>query len=431
MPISPRFHLGKQRRPCYPDKEFTNRDSQRSSFQTVVGELANVPEKGAKFKVITYYGVGGVGKSSLLKQLRKDLLKQSSKAAYSSVDFADPSLRVVSRALLELQRNITCNERLSLPHFELAYSLYFKKRNPDFVFKERELPFKEESSLIGDLLGTLDGIGIAGAVTGGVSIAYKLFSKYGLEKELKNELVELEEYSAIEIEERLPAFFSYDLKRIIKQKEVPVFVAFFDTYEALWEEGKTDANLFSQDSWVRELVAHLPGVLFVFSGRDKLRWSTIDSDWENHLDQYLIDNLSEQDANIFLLNCGVEDEILRGKIISASSGHPYHLNLSVDTYYELKNQGLEVTLEKFASSKRQVLDRFLRNLETSEIETLKILCVSRFFNKNLFEVMISNFRTGYPITKFDDFNRFCFINYENGKYFIHDLMRNIAILFDL
>lgn len=348
----------------------------------MVEELVNTPEKAVEYRAITYYGVGGVGKSSLLKQLRKDLVKKYPTASYSSVDFVDPAYRTISRALLELQRNIVCSRKINLPHFELAYSLYFKKKNPDFVFKEKELPFKDESSLMGDILGALDGMGIAGAVTGGVSVVYKLFSKYGLEKEIRKDLTELEEYSAIEIEERLPAFFSYDLKRIFKKKEISAFIIFIDTYEALWEEGKNEANLFSQDSWIRETIAHLPGILFVISGRDKLRWSSLDPDWEKYISQYLIENLSKQDSSIFLKNCGIEDEQLREKIVAASDGYPYHLNLCVDTYYELKNQGVEITLEKFASSKRQVLDRFLRNLETSEIETLKILSIPRFFGSH-------------------------------------------------
>jgi hypothetical protein len=423
MPITPRFQIGKQRRSGFPDKEFTNRDTQRRAFLSLVDGLANNLENKDECRVVVYYGVGGVGKSSLLKQLTHDLLKVRDNAAFSSVDFIDPSCRTVAKALLELQRNIVCNKKISWPHFELAYSLYFKKKNPDIVFREKDLPFTEESSFMGNLLAALDHMGIAGAIVGGVSIAYKLFTKYGLEKELKADLTALEDLTAVEIEERLPAFFSYDLGRALKQNEIPVFVAFIDSYESLWENGKTESNIFSQDSWVRELIAHLPKVLFLISGRDRLRWSDVEAEWEKCIIQCLIENLSQKDANIFLTKCGIDNTELKEKIIKVSDGHPYHLNLSVDTYYELKSQGLEISLEKFASSRRNVLSRFLKNLDSSEIETLKVLSVPRYFDKIIFELLILEFKTGYPVTRFDDFNRFSFVKNNNGRYLIHALMR--------
>ncbi|KAA3616456.1 MAG: tetratricopeptide repeat protein [Calditrichaeota bacterium] len=423
MPISPNYQVGKKIRVRYVNKEFINREMQRSIFFEKVKQLAPRTKANITYSVLMFYGVGGVGKSSLIKQLKKDLLDIDSNLVCTAVNFADPSYRIVSRALLELKRNIVSNKKVITPHFELAYSIYFKKKNPDLVFNEKNLPYEEEASLLGNILGAFDGLGIAGTVTGIVGKVYKLFSKYGLDKEVKKDLTDLEKMSTIEIEERLPAFFSYDIQRSLKKKNIPGFVIFIDTYEALWESGRTEANQFARDKWIRELIAQLPGILFVISGREKLRWEEIEPEWGTCNKQFLIDNLSEKDADLFLVSCGIAENNIRKKIISLSNGHPYYLDLAIDTYYELKNQGKKIVSREFSSRNIHILDLFLRNLKESEIESLKLLSIPRYYNYEIFELLISEFNVGYPFSKFDEFNRFSFIKHEKDQYFIHDLMR--------
>ena len=424
MSIQPHFEIGKKKRKYYANKEFTDREEQRNEFINIVNNINLEKSKLNEYFVLFFYGVGGIGKSSLVKQLKIDLINKYPNASYSSVDFIDPPNRQASRALLELKKNIFEKKRFKLPHFDLAYSIYFKKRNPEYVFNEKNLPFEEEASIIGDILGAFDGLGIAGAVTGMISKAYKTLSKYGLKKEVKKDLTNLENCSTIEIENLLPAFFAYDVNNAIQKKKISSFVIFIDTYEALWSDNKTESNKYAKDSWIRELISHLPNILFVISGREKLRWEEIDPEWLKALNQYLLNNFTKNDADLYLKTCGVEGQEIRAKILAVSDGHPYHLDLSVDTYYELKNTNSTISQENFASNKRQVLDRFIRNLEKSEIETLKLLSIARYYNEEIFDLLIKFFETGYSLTQFEDFNRFSFIRVENERYFIHDLMRD-------
>lgn len=425
MTIAPKYNIGRNQRRNIAMKQFTDREFVREVFAKYIEKLKrNTIQDKNNYHVIVYYGVGGIGKSSLQKQLMKELIENNDNVLYTYVDFIDPIFHSPSRALLELVKNIKYPKKITFPHFDVAYSIYFSKKNPDFVFNEKKLPFEDEANIIGNILSNIDGFGIAGAVTGIVSKIYKKFTRIGLQKEAKESLMELENINAKDIEERLPAFFAYDLKIAIEKNKISVVTFFLDTYEALFSNNKNEETKYYTDAWVRELISQLPGVLFVICGRDRIDWEKYDPDWKNYLDQHLLDCLSEKDAELFLIQCGIAEKEIRDKIILSSLGHPYHLDLSVDTYFEIKNKGEIPTVDKFGSNKREILDRFLKYLDDTVIEMLKLITIPRFYDEEIFRFLLNNFQTGYPITKLNDFNKFSFVSSDNnGKFFIHDLMR--------
>ncbi len=425
MPIKPNYQLTRQQRQFVATKQFTDREFPRDVFRRKLEELVSRRRSSpSKYHVITYYGVGGVGKTSLQNQLKHDLTTKIPRAVCASLDFQDQTVHTPARALLELMRTIQGQYKIKFPHFEAAYSLYFYKRNPDIIYNKRQLPYLDELSLVGTVVSALDGMGIIGSVTGIVSLLYQSAQKWGLHQDARRELSILETYSARQIEERLPAFLAFDLKRAIDALRIPAVVFFLDTYEALWGSAQSDVVKHERDAWVRELVAHLPDVLFVIGSREYVEWAAVDVEWADVLDQHLLDSLDTNNAARFLEMCGVDEVAVREKMIAASGGHPYHLDLSVDTYFEMKNRGLPIRPEDFGSNKREILDRFLRYLSEQEIQTLKVMSIPRFYNGPLFRHLLSRYPTGYPVTKFDGFNKFSFIHHEGSKYFIHALMRD-------
>nr|WP_306798626.1 tetratricopeptide repeat protein [Oceanobacillus saliphilus] len=370
-----------------------------------------------------YYGVGGIGKSSLQKQLKVELLEQEPNAMYTVLDFKDTALHSPARALLELVREITCKQSLSFPHFEIAYSIYFCKRNPDISYNEKKLPFEKELGIMASIVSSLDGMGIAGTVTGIVGKVYESKKNWNLNKDVKTYLKELENCSVQEIEEQLVAFFAFDLQQAIEKYQIPSSVIFLDTFEALWAGMNNKSTIHTKDKWIRDLIGSLPNVLFVICGREYLEWEKYDSDWKNIINHQMIQNFDYHDAQVFLEQCGIKEEPIRDKIIQSSGGYPYHLDLSVDTYFEMKNRGEVMDSSRFGSNKREILDRFLQYLTDDEIETLKIMSIARFYDKDIFAYLLTEYPTGYPITKYDDFNKFSFITNESGKLFIHAMMR--------
>ena len=125
------------------------------------------------------------------------------------------------------------------------------------------------------MISQLDGLGMAGVVSGIVGKIYETKKNWNLDKEVKAYLKELEHASIQDIEERLVAFFAYDLQRAIEKYQIPSTVIFLDTFEALWSGVTNKTILHTKDQWVRDLiVVSSPNILFVICGREYLEWET-------------------------------------------------------------------------------------------------------------------------------------------------------------
>jgi tetratricopeptide (TPR) repeat protein len=377
-------------------------------------------------KVLVYYGVGGIGKTRLLKELGRRLEEQQPEVGWSTLDFATSSHRDVEGALSWLSKEMKRKYKAGFLSFELALLKFWQKSRPHTPLQREEWSLLEEGALVTGAVLTVKDIPFLDAPIRFAMLtakAHQLFKEWWT-KHGQQQLYELEGMTPNDIQERLPMFWAEDLKRFMRRKSRPVAL-FLDTYEALWEEGRTEATFFDRDEWVRELVAHLPEVLWVVAGREKLRWGELPDDWEGFLEQHLVGQLARSDIRRFLASCGiVEDEIQRS-IVEGSAGVPFYLDLAADTYLQIKRSRREPVPEDFGGTQRKLLERFLRHLDQYEIETLKVLSVARYWHRTLFDELIGRFRTGYPATAFLELCRFSFVQegQSPGTYTIHPLMR--------
>ncbi|WP_312102873.1 tetratricopeptide repeat protein [Pygmaiobacter massiliensis] len=396
-------------------KRFINREAPRKLFYDLLKSEAPYDKN-----VIMYYGIGGIGKSSLIKNLK--VYTEEKNVQFSSVDFDDPALRSPYKALISLEKKIGT----TFPHFDIAVTLCFIKRNPEFSFHDSGLP-NEISQKILKLSQSSD-VSLYSPTSGLTSQVYDVFGNdFGLSELMKEQLIELEECSATDIEEQLPMFFAVDLCRHMMIKQLDKFVLFFDTYELLWEKGRGEENKLRNDAWIRMMADMdiLNKVIFVLSGREKLQWELESKTWLDKVQLVQLDVLAPNFAKHYLSLCKIESESIQNSIITASNGHPYYLDLCVDTYYKLQNLNKVITPDYFEGGFQKIQERFFKSLAKNEVEVLRILSVPRFYDFEIFEIMNSRFHTGYSITDFDNFNAFSFIKHEpNSKYIIHALMRD-------
>ena len=426
MAIQPRQLIGSEKHQKYKiEKKFTDRDSPKEEFHKLMVQLSSENDDNFHYHVLNYYGIGGIGKSSLINELKKVINAKYVDTIYTFADLANINTQNSGRLLLELTKNFS-EPNLKFYHFSLAYAIYFQKCNKDIIYNyDKHLVFNEEFGLIADFFSIIEGLGILGIIPGMVNKIYDVsYKKFHLEKELQNDLKQLELMNTTNIEKILPAFFAYDLKQFIKKNPQKKIVIFIDTYEALWQHGKNDATIFSQDSYVRELISHLPRVLFTICSREAIDWKILDSEWEKILTPVLLERFSKNDANDFLLKCGIAEQDIREKMIDVSLGHPYHLDLMIDTYFEMKNFGINPESNLFALDTRTILECFFKYLQVEEIAVIKIVSVARMYDYTLFRHLLLCFPSGYPITMFDEFNKFSFIScLGNGYYHVQEIMR--------
>jgi len=70
-------------------RQFTDREEPQESFVKSLSEA-----NGRDYSILTYYGVGGIGKSSLIRHLVAEYLDKDDESVYSLVDFALESNRI-------------------------------------------------------------------------------------------------------------------------------------------------------------------------------------------------------------------------------------------------------------------------------------------------------------------------------------------------
>ncbi len=423
MPIRPKFILG-ERRPAVA-RQFVGREELIAFFDAAMAKPV-----GAEPQVLTYYGVGGVGKTSLRRKLC-ELLDAKGDAPHAVTDFALPSHRDQETALSVLRKALRDRYRIPFNTFDVAYATYWQKSRPDVALKKNTFPFWEEGAIVADLVSLLGDAPVVGWIPKIAKMAGKGSKVLGdwWTKRGHAELRELPTLEAVQIAERLPMFWAADLRDFLRTKQTQA-VLFLDTYEALTEGERSEGKLLQRDAWVRELAAQLPEVLWVVCGREKLRWEDVDKDWGKCISQHLLGGLSADDARRFLASCGVDDASVQDTVVTGSGGLPYYLDLAVDTFNEVQTRtGRPPTPDDFTGNQTEVFARFLRHLTQPEVETLKVLATPRFWTQPIFELLVSKFQTGYPLTAFNDLCRFSFISESSatGTWTMHALMRSSLI----
>ena len=397
-----------------PAKEFINREEHMDIFYRLVESQPPYHKN-----VIMYYGIGGIGKSSLVRNLK--CYAEEHSIQYASVDFDDPENLSPYKALIELRNKIST----LFPHFDIAVTLYFIKKNPEFLSTDSGLPNKMSRNALA-LLHSSSSITSHNATSGLIEKIYSKFNKeLGLDDKARELLRDLEECSATDIERRLPDFFALDLYRHMKMYEINSFILFFDTYELLWKDKRGTENKLQTDEWIRTLAEKLENVIFVLSGREKLQWEA-DITWKDKITHVALDVLPFEYARQFLNICKIESEEVQNNIIKASQGHPYYLDLCVDTYYKLRNANKSIQPNLFIGGFAQIQERFFRSLADNEINMLRVLSVPRFYDSSIFDELSKQFQTGYSILNIETFNAFSFIKHDipGTKYIIHTLMRD-------
>ncbi len=239
----------------------------------------------------------------------------------------------------------------------------------------------------------------------------------------KEDISRLQNLEPTEIYEQLPVYLAHDLADHLQNTSESA-VIFIDTYEALWEKERDKGSFNPRDKWLRKLIENIQkSCLWVICGKESLRWEEVDEDWKNYLDQRKIGKLPEKDALDLLKRCGITEEDIQNVLIESSEGVPYYLELSIDSYRKIK-QKKQPTLENFAKVPERIFCRFVKYLDRNEKETLKVLSVPIYWNRELFKILAEKFNTGYPSTSFSELHSFSFMDIDDkGKCSMHQLMR--------
>jgi len=406
-----------------PSGRFVNRVESISEFINLYESKCNeyLPDRSSC--VVNYYGIGGSGKTRLTNETKNIIKKDHIDYCFFTLDFKDQSIRLCPRALLALRTAYISNRKINFRHFDISYAIYFIKKNPDYVFNEKTLPFLEEAGIAGDLLGLLDSMGFAGSVTTISNWLYKQFNKKYISPILKDLLADLPNKTVSEIEEHLILFFSFDIEEHFKSLNNCVPVIYIDTFERLVSDGDSLNILPRDDKWIRELIINMPYAIFSIAGRNKLHWSDSDPNWLDIIRFRVVDNLTEKDSKELLISAGLSGTTLLSDIYIATGGHPYYLDLCLDIYHETSFNQESKNIADFSRKKSQLYDLFTETINRNLLDFLETISVGTFCSDDLYFHIADALNIQISFPQYLNIERFSFVTRRSDKFYLHDLMR--------
>ncbi|KRV46936.1 hypothetical protein AQ490_09190 [Wenjunlia vitaminophila] len=366
--------------------------------------------------VLTFYGVGGIGKTTLSHELERRLLageglddvanEEQSEAVSVRIDVSEEGASDLENLLLRLRAGLGQLDN-EWPAFDLALASYWVRAHPGEALQEflDASPATRRASrgvrlgeqIAGNVAQALssDFGGLAGMAQRAALGTYRAIrdrvreGRLLSECELFAELIEAEaDYETLSF---FPYLLAWDLERKVRRRNKrPRMCVFLDTFEVLGGQGDRTA-----ERYVQRCVYLMPNVLFVITGRNRVDWAdggtsgeldfTGPERWPNlHFSnqtaeprQHLVGYLSDSDADSYLQEALTQDGTsaippeVRSRIISGGQGLPLYLDLSVSHFVELLARGSQPAVEHFGGTFTAVAKRSIRDLPREERDLVR------------------------------------------------------------
>ena len=415
----------KKRKPAV--REFTDRTEPRKAFWT---RFQKMESDGST--LITFYGAGGVGKSSLLRKLQDEIISsQRNDLAFVCGDFEKNS---ESLSMLQGMRRELESQGCIFPLFSTGEFYYFLNtgQKNELDAPKIESVMDKNSWLSKVKKNWAKPVAIvdfflpgANALATGVSIIGNALinhwkSQDNFDEEHRDIKARLDaarlEKNPYEIYKLLPELFAQDVKDWLISSG-KYLVVFLDTYEAIVNEAVAATAQRSRDAWLRSetgeptgIIFLIPNTLWVIAGRNKLRW---EGDLAAELDQHLITALSQDDSNYFLTKAGIATQTLRDEIYHLTKGLPIFLDVCVDVYTEYKQRnGIEPDISIFGKRREEIIERLVKYMDDGTQDMIKFLCgLGRWTDKLAFELGTKIFN--FSQTTYRKIKNFSFIQDED------------------
>jgi hypothetical protein len=331
---------------------FTDREEPRKAFWNAYSTFKEGLGAGNDIKILSYYGIGGIGKSKLLVKLQHELDEKIGKPKYTAINLEH--IKTPRSVLEAIRNNLSHKFNFKFPVFDLAVYIYARKIGENVTDQEIKTIISK-SPILEDVFGILGDLPVIGMGAKLVSLADKgVAAIRTIISSRRIEITEIENETPDLILNKLPYYFAGDLSDNLKNTTEPL-VIFFDTYEALVNELSGTGDPLKNDEWLRNdiygLVTNTANVLWVIAGRERIKWSQFNKEWEEAIEQHRLGDLSEADSDFFLKEAGISDALLRNSIYQLTNGTPVYLDLCVENYYMILSKGYLPNIQDIGKNK--------------------------------------------------------------------------------
>ena len=347
--------------------------------------------------VLVFHGVGGIGKSTLLKKMEADL---DGRHAHARLDFAQVDNWQVFRALLRLKAAFP---HTGFPSFSLAAIAYAKRTNREAASLKNKGTWLDDAGPFFEILDLALGAPVVGfslrAIVTGERV-HRLVKDSRL-KRIQADLADLDTVDPDVILGRLPQLWARDFKEGLGTSNrkstskadatAACPVVFIDTYEAFWRFALAEQGWRPEDreAWLIRLIEDLPEILWVVAGRDALTWAKYNPEWAGCMKQFDVGPLPAHQAAAYLKASGVAEPEIRSVMVQCSAGLPFYLDAEVKLYRHTAPEARVAGV--FGGSHEDVVDRLLTYLDVGARRTMYALSAFREWDGRLFDDLTREF----------------------------------------
>ncbi len=403
MPIGPRY-----RRVSALQRQFFDRETTLSAYGEALGRVS--PTGGPH--LLNIVGVGGIGKSRLLQELRNRTGEQYRTA---QLDLQIPALRQQEDALAVL-RTAFGGQGVKFDRFDIAYAVLWQRVHPQLRMDRSSTPFAEESDVLSKILDDAMGFPVFGTAAGLVRLTDRVLTGRQRKQRIKNDptLQDLDNLTNAELGYAVSYLLAEELREASRARP---FVLFVDAYEALVPAPLPGGKSFGADAWLRDLLGQLQGGLTVVASREPLQWAAYDEDWAAAIRHVPVEGLP-MGARLDLLSAaGITEGGRQRSIAEASAGVPFYLHLAIDTYHQNPAR-LETTI-----TSEHIVQRFLQHVPPDEVRILELLSVARTFDFGAFRALGRAFNLPAHLLTWESLTAYSFAYpLAQGWYRLHQLM---------
>lgn len=391
--------------------------------------------------VIVFHGVGGVGKSTLLRKVEAAMTAAEhrpdqwgaptwtdrllpiridlSRAASTGSDF--------ERVILTIRIALAGALGRPMPSFDVALRHYWEQVHPGEPLDEyvrrtgltgrfADMLPQQMQSGVGQVAAALQLPGLVGSAAGQLTSALVTALRERQERAqalagATRTAALLEAAPDLEALSYYPHLLAWDLSRLPAKKSI-VPVVLLDTFEDTGDRHRDFERLLQRLVWL------MPGAFFVIGGRSRLPWADpalhgqldwtgpaawpgLDSSSSSSLTvpqpraaasaarQHLIGDLSPEDCETHLARRLVQDgepligADIRAAITARSHGLPLHLDLAVSRFLEIRRTSRTPTAADFDCSFPALLARTLSDLTPEERHLLRSVSLLDAFDLDL------------------------------------------------
>lgn len=396
---------------------FVDREEILCLFQEEFEKLKIDPEY---FKVISIYGIGGIGKSYLIEKLIQIPKKDEFETKIIIINMDIMHSTDIFDNLVKVRKQI----KVSCPYFDysliLLWDIYkIEKLDEDFMIKIKGNYLDLLNIADSGLSAICPTIGFENILSIFRSNILPKLQQHFMQPAIFEEMNSRFQKSPQQLYEFMPHLLGLDLANIARKHRL---IAFFDSYERY---------LIDHDDWLKELIGSIEHGLFIVASREKLDWT----DNKEELYPYKLQELPSTQAELILkTSLSPTHYRLIDTIIDKTQCVPIFIELAINLYKKISIENPNEIATEFWMIKDEsdFIKRFLHHLPEADQEIVMILSVIKIFNTDIFEWIVRDLNLNCSVLKFHDICKLCLINMlkEDDQFLkLHDVFTANALTF--